>query len=112
MPPLSFHPPRPYPYAPRKIASTNNNPTPPFSHLPLNPANPLSPDPYPLYPIPMISFTIPHRDSPARRGTIATPHGTFETPAFMAVGTRGTIKGITPDQARAAGCQCVLGNTY
>ncbi len=61
-----------------------------------------------------ISFTIHQRDttSAARLGTIATPHGTFDTPAFMAVGTRGSIKGVTPEQARAAGCQCVLGNTY
>src|SRR3982751_2326850 len=62
----------------------------------------------------MISFSIHLRDasSAARLGTIATSHGSFDTPAFMAVGTRGTLKGVTPDQARAAGCECVLGNTY
>jgi queuine tRNA-ribosyltransferase len=61
-----------------------------------------------------MKFTIHHRDSStsARTGTIQTPHGSFDTPAFMAVGTRGTLKGVTPDQARAAGCQCILGNTY
>ena len=48
----------------------------------------------------------------ARVGIVDTPHGTFDTPAFMAVGTRGSIKGVTPEQARACGCQIVLGNTY
>src|ERR1043165_7086862 len=60
------------------------------------------------------SFTIHQRDAStkARLGSISTAHGTFDTPAFMAVGTRGSIKGVTPDQARACGCQMVLGNTY
>ncbi|HEY4330201.1 MAG TPA: tRNA guanosine(34) transglycosylase Tgt [Phycisphaerae bacterium] len=60
------------------------------------------------------SFSIHHADptTSARLGTIHTSHGTFDTPAFMAVGTRGSIKGVTPDQARAAGCQIILGNTY
>jgi queuine tRNA-ribosyltransferase len=60
------------------------------------------------------SFEIRHRDatSKGRLGTVRTPHGSFETPAFMAVGTRGSIKGVTPEQARACGCQIVLGNTY
>jgi queuine tRNA-ribosyltransferase len=61
-----------------------------------------------------LTFTIHHRDSScaARLGTLTTAHGTVDTPAFMAVGTRGSIKGVTPDHARAAGCQMVLGNTY
>ena len=60
------------------------------------------------------SFAIHHRDTQtrARLGRVTTPHGTFETPAFMAVGTRGSIKGVTPEQARACGCQMILGNTY
>ena len=41
-----------------------------------------------------------------------TPHGTVQTPAFMPVGTVGTVKGLTPDQLREAGSQMVLGNTY
>src|SRR5687768_10408834 len=59
-------------------------------------------------------FQIHHRDAPsrARLGTVTTPHGTFQTPAFMAVGTRGSIKGVTPAQARDCGCQIILGNTY
>jgi len=62
----------------------------------------------------MFRFDIFHRDSScaARLGRISTAHGDFDTPAFMAVGTRGSIKGVTPEQARACGCQCILGNTY
>jgi queuine tRNA-ribosyltransferase len=51
-------------------------------------------------------------ESHARVGHIDTPHGSFETPAFMPVGTRGTIKGLTPDQIRATGSQCILNNAY
>jgi len=58
------------------------------------------------------SFSIQSRDGRARLGNLQTPHGPVQTPAFMAVGTRGSIKGVTPDQARACGCQMVLGNTY
>jgi len=59
-----------------------------------------------------IAFSIRQRDGAARLGEIQTPHGTFATPAFMAVGTRGAIKGVTPAEARACGCEVVLGNTY
>jgi queuine tRNA-ribosyltransferase len=67
-----------------------------------------------------LTFTVHHRDAStangpgggARLGTITTSHGSFQTPAFMAVGTRGSIKGVTPDQARACGCEMILGNTY
>jgi len=48
----------------------------------------------------------------ARRGTFHTPHGAVETPAFMPVGTQGTVKGLTIDQVRATGAQMILGNTY
>jgi queuine tRNA-ribosyltransferase len=48
----------------------------------------------------------------ARRGQVHTPHGTFQTPAFMPVGTQGTIKGIAPDHVRATGAQIILANTY
>lgn len=48
----------------------------------------------------------------ARRGRVTTPHGTFETPAFMPVGTRGTVKGILPHLVAATGAQVVLNNTY
>ena len=52
------------------------------------------------------------QDGGARRGRVATAHGTAETPGFMTVGTQGTVKGLTPEQLRATGAQIVLGNTY
>jgi queuine tRNA-ribosyltransferase len=48
----------------------------------------------------------------ARRGRVHTPHGFFDTPAFMPVGTQGTIKGVLPDHVAATGTQIVLANTY
>jgi len=48
----------------------------------------------------------------ARRGTFHTPHGPVQTPAFMPVGTQGTVKGVTLDQLRATGAEMILGNTY
>lgn len=52
------------------------------------------------------------RGSRARRATLTTPSGPVELPAFMPVGTQGTVKGLTADQLRATGAQMVLGNTY
>ena len=51
-------------------------------------------------------------DGAARRGEIGTPHGKVQTPAFMPVGTQGTVKGLTPAAVRATGAEIVLGNTY
>lgn len=51
-------------------------------------------------------------DSRARLGRVTTPHGTFDTPAFMPVGTQGTIKGLLPQSVADTGAQIVLGNTY
>jgi queuine tRNA-ribosyltransferase len=48
----------------------------------------------------------------ARLGSVTTLHGSFDTPAFMPVGTQGSIKGLTPDQVAATGAQIVLANTY
>ena len=48
----------------------------------------------------------------ARRGVLETPHGRLDTPAFMPVGTRATVKGVTTDQLRALGAQVVLANAY
>ena len=48
----------------------------------------------------------------ARTGVFDTPHGAVQTPAFMPVGTRATVKGIQSEQLRALGAQFVLGNTY
>src|ERR1700678_750382 len=50
--------------------------------------------------------------SGARLGRVTTPHGSFDTPAFMPVGTQGTIKGILPDHIAATGAQIILANTY
>jgi queuine tRNA-ribosyltransferase len=47
-----------------------------------------------------------------RVGTITTPHGEIQTPAFIAVGTKATVKSLSPDQIREAGSQAVLANTY
>ena len=48
----------------------------------------------------------------ARTGVVTTPHGAFRTPAFMPVGTRGTVKGLLPSLVRAIGAECLLNNTY
>ena len=48
----------------------------------------------------------------ARRATYMTAHGSFETPVFMAVGTKATVKAMTPEELKALGAQVVLGNTY
>ena len=50
--------------------------------------------------------------SRARLGRVTTPHGSFDTPAFMPVGTRGTVKGVLPGMVAATGAQIILGNTY
>ncbi|MGB8816122.1 MAG: tRNA guanosine(34) transglycosylase Tgt [Minisyncoccia bacterium] len=47
-----------------------------------------------------------------RTGILETPHGNIETPAFVVVGTKGTVKSVNPDQVKEAGTQVVLGNTY
>ncbi len=51
-------------------------------------------------------------DGGARLGKVHTPHGLFDTPAFMPVGTRGTLKGLLPSLVKETGAQCVLANTY
>ncbi|MBN1321871.1 MAG: tRNA guanosine(34) transglycosylase Tgt [Thermoleophilia bacterium] len=52
------------------------------------------------------------RDGGARAGRLETPHGTVETPCFMPVGTKGTVKAMTPERLRAVGAQIILANTY
>ncbi|MEM1331572.1 MAG: tRNA guanosine(34) transglycosylase Tgt [Planctomycetota bacterium] len=59
-----------------------------------------------------ISFEIQARSGNARTGTVRTPHGSFSTPAFMTVGTKGTVKGITPLHLTQCGAEVVLNNTY
>ena len=58
------------------------------------------------------SFALTHTDGKARRGQITTPHGLVETPAFMPVGTAGTVKAMYTSQVREAGADVVLGNVY
>lgn len=47
-----------------------------------------------------------------RAGKLKTPYGVIETPAFVVVGTKATIKSLTPEQVKSVGAQAVLGNTY
>jgi queuine tRNA-ribosyltransferase len=62
----------------------------------------------------MLNFQIKHRSAngPARCGLLTTPHGIVHTPAFMPVGTKGSVKGIWPEQIRDSGTEILLGNTY
>jgi queuine tRNA-ribosyltransferase len=57
-------------------------------------------------------FTLLGTDGAARRGRVTTAHGTVETPAFMPVGTAGTVKGMLPQAVAATGAEILLGNTY
>ncbi len=59
-----------------------------------------------------LKFNLIKVDGNARRGSVETAHGTFQTPAFMAVGTAGTVKALTMDQVRNTGTEVILGNTY
>lgn len=58
------------------------------------------------------SFRVLASDGKARRGEIAMPRGTIRTPAFMPVGTGGTVKAMYMDQVRDLGADIILGNTY
>ncbi len=58
------------------------------------------------------SFELLARSNKARLGKISTPHGKIDTPAFMPVGTQGTVKGIFTDDIKKTGTQIILGNTY
>jgi queuine tRNA-ribosyltransferase len=57
-------------------------------------------------------FELLARDGAARRGRLAFPRGTVETPAFMPVGTYGTVKAMTPEDLDSIGAEIVLGNTF
>ena len=58
------------------------------------------------------SFTLLARDVAARRGRMATAHGSVDTPAFMPVGTAATVKAMRPEDVAASGAQIILANTY
>ena len=57
-------------------------------------------------------FTIEATDGKARTGVLSTPRGDIRTPAFMPVGTAGTVKALTVEQVAASGADILLGNTY
>ena len=57
-------------------------------------------------------FNIHATEGEARTGVLRTPRGDIRTPAFMPVGTAGTVKGVYMDQVRQAGADIILGNTY
>ena len=61
---------------------------------------------------PRFGFRVLAAAGQARRGRIATPRGTIETPAFMPVGTAATVKAMTPEAVRETGAEIVLANTY
>jgi queuine tRNA-ribosyltransferase len=58
------------------------------------------------------SFELLTQDDKARLGKIITPKGIIDTPAFMPVGTQGTVKGIFTEDIKKTGTQIILGNTY
>ncbi len=59
-----------------------------------------------------LSFQIAARDAGARTGALETPRGTIRTPAFMPVGTAGTVKAMFPETVAATGADILLANTY
>jgi len=61
-----------------------------------------------------MSFELLQKDpnTLARLGRYSTPHGAFDTPVFMPVGTVGTVKAMRPDELKTLGAQIILGNTY
>jgi len=59
-----------------------------------------------------VNFTWTHSDGAARRGTLEFARGTVQTPAFMPVGTYGTVKAMTPEELRTTGAEIILGNTF
>lgn len=61
-----------------------------------------------------VTFELLHecRQSGARHGRVNTPHGSFETPVFMPVGTQATVKAMTPDELKKIDTNIILGNTY
>lgn len=59
-----------------------------------------------------LKFNLVATDGNARRGSVETAHGTFQTPAFMAVGTAATVKALTMDMVVDTGTEVILGNTY
>lgn len=61
---------------------------------------------------PIMLYSVTHTDGAARRGSLTLAHGVVQTPAFMPVGTYGTVKTMSPDEIRDIGAHIVLGNTF
>ena len=59
-----------------------------------------------------VRFSVAATDGAARTGALTLPRGVVRTPAFMPVGTAGTVKAMYPDQVHALGADIILGNTY
>lgn len=59
-----------------------------------------------------MQFSVKNNDGLARRGQLSFERGTVETPAFMPVGTYGTVKAMTPEEIKEGGAEIILGNTF
>ncbi len=59
-----------------------------------------------------MQFAVSHTDHASRRGELRLAHGTVQTPAFMPVGTYGTVKAMSPVEIKEIGAHIVLGNTF
>jgi len=59
-----------------------------------------------------MKFTLNATDGQARRGRLEFSRGTINTPAFMPVGTYGSVKGMSPERVKATGAEIILGNTF
>ncbi|WP_405242673.1 tRNA guanosine(34) transglycosylase Tgt [Lentisalinibacter salinarum] len=59
-----------------------------------------------------MNFELLNREGAARRGRLTFRRGTVETPAFMPVGTYGTVKAMTPEEVAGTGAEIILGNTF
>ena len=60
----------------------------------------------------MFNFILEKNESKARAGSYKTPHGSFQTPAFMSCGTKGTVKTLDPRDLEQLGAEIILANTY
>ena len=59
-----------------------------------------------------MKYALSHTDGNARRGQIRTARGLIDTPAFMPVGTVGSVRSVSPDEVVSTGAQIILGNTF
>ena len=65
-----------------------------------------------MYHRPMEFFNVEHTDGQARAGVLKTAHSTIQTPVFMPVGTRGSVKSLSQHDLDELGPEIILGNTY